>query len=78
MKKALISETEYPSSPQGLHDFFNDIKNSGFADLSYKHETEEYQKKQQLYSEGYRPRFLFYLNKGKVKTYKLLKKGRSI
>ncbi len=76
MKKTLIAETEYSSSPEGISDFFNDIKNSGSESLNYKYETQEYEKKQHLYSEGHRPRFLFYLNKGKVKAYKNTEEGK--
>jgi CheY-like chemotaxis protein/CRP-like cAMP-binding protein len=76
LKKTIISETEYTSSVVGINDFFNDIKNAGINDLTYKYEVQEYHKKQNLYTEGYRPKFLFYLIKGKIKSYKTNDEGK--
>lgn len=76
MKKTLIAETEYPSSPEGISGFFNDIKNTGIQNLSDNYEIETYHKKQHLYTQGKRPRFLYYLVNGKVKGYKTNEDGK--
>ena len=75
LKKAAISEMEYPSTTEGINNFFTDIKNAG-VDLTSKYETQEYHKKQSLYAEGYRPKYLFYLIKGKVKACKTTEEGK--
>ena len=76
IKKAAITETQYPQSTEGINEFFNDIKNLGITDLTYKYEAQVYHKKQYLYTEGYRPKFLFYLIKGKIKAIKTTDDGK--
>lgn len=77
LKKAEILDQKYASSPQGLNQFFNDIKNTGFVlQLSDQYETEKYDKKQNLYTEARRPKFLYYLVKGKVKGFKINEDGK--
>src|SRR5687768_9394613 len=71
LKRLAILEQKYAESPQGLMQFLNDVSNSGLVEkLAEKYEVETYEKKQMLYIEGRRPRFLYYLIKGKVKGYK--------
>jgi len=77
LKKSEILDQKYTSSPQGLTQFLKDVKNTGLVqELSEKYEVENYDKKQMLYQEGRRPRFLFYLIKGKVKCYKVHEDGK--
>jgi DNA-binding response OmpR family regulator len=71
LKKSEILEQKYPSSPSGLAQFIKDIKASGMMEqLSEEYEVNSYDKKITLYHEGKRPRFLYYLFKGKVKCIK--------
>jgi CRP-like cAMP-binding protein len=71
LKKLEIIDQKYPSSPQGLSQFLNDVKSTGIVDkLSEKYEVIGFEKKQTLYAEGRRPRFLFYVFNGKLKGYK--------
>jgi DNA-binding response OmpR family regulator len=71
LKKSEILEQKYPSSPTGLAQFIKDIKASGMMEqLSEEYEVNSYDKKITLYHEGKRPRFLYYLFKGKVKCIK--------
>jgi DNA-binding response OmpR family regulator len=71
LKKSQILEQKYPSSPTGLAQFIKDIKASGMMEqLSEEYEVNSYDKKITLYHEGKRPRFLYYLFKGKVKCIK--------
>jgi DNA-binding response OmpR family regulator len=71
LKKAEILEQKYPSSASGLAQFIKDIKASGMMEqLSEEYEVNSYDKKITLYHEGKRPRFLYYLYKGKVKCIK--------
>lgn len=71
LKKSEILNNQYASSPQGLNEFIKDVKNSGLIkQLAEQYDVEHYSKKQVLYSEGKRPRFLYYLVSGKVKAFK--------
>jgi CRP-like cAMP-binding protein len=77
LKKTQILEQNYSSSPQGLTQFLKDVKSTGLIQkLSEQYAVENYDKKQMLYQEGKRPRFLYYLLKGKVKAYKSHEDGK--
>jgi len=76
LKKFAIIQNQYPSSSHGITSFLNDIKNNGLQGLSDNYEIETYQKKQTLYTQGKKPRFLFYLVNGKIKSYKTNEDGK--
>jgi DNA-binding response OmpR family regulator len=77
LKKSEILEQKYSSSPQGLTQFVQDVKSAGFLKhLSDQYDVEHYNKKQVLYTEGKRPRFLYYLVSGKVKAFKIHEDGK--
>jgi CheY-like chemotaxis protein len=77
LKKSAVLNNQYPSTPQGLNEFIKDVKNSGLLkQLADQYDVASYNKKQFLYSEGKRPRFLFYLVSGKVKAYKTHEDGK--
>ena len=77
LKKSAILDQKYTSSPQGLTQFLKDVKSTGLVqELSEKYEVDQYDKKQMLYQEGRRPRFLYYLIKGKVKCFKSHEDGK--
>lgn len=77
LKKTQILEQNYTSTPQGLTQFLKDVKSTGLIQkLSEQYAVENYDKKQMLYQEGKRPRFLYYLLKGKVKAYKSHEDGK--
>ena len=77
LRKTQILEQNYTSSPQGLTQFLKDVKSTGLIQkLSEQYAIENYDRKQMLYQEGKRPRFLYYLVKGKVKAYKSHEDGK--
>ncbi|HLF46128.1 MAG TPA: response regulator [Chitinophagaceae bacterium] len=77
LKKAAILENKYAFSQQGISQFIKDIKETGLIQqLADQYNIETYNKKQILYQEGKRPRFLFYLVKGKVKGIKTNEDGK--
>jgi DNA-binding response OmpR family regulator len=76
LQKYAVLQNQYPTSSQGITSFLNDIKNAGAQNLSENYEVESYHKKQNLYTEGKRPRLLYYLIKGKVKVYKTNEDGK--
>ena len=77
LKKAEVLQHNYAATPQGLSQFVKDIKDSGLLKhLSDQYAVESFHKKQTLYQEGKRPRFLYYLVSGKVKAYKTHEDGK--
>lgn len=77
LKKAEILEHKYAASPQGLSEFIKDIKDTGLMkQLADQYDVEAYTKKQTLYQEGKRPRYLYYLVKGKVKGFRTHEDGK--
>jgi DNA-binding response OmpR family regulator len=71
LKKNEVLQRQYSSTAGGLNDFLIDLKDSGLlSQLSADYETENVNKKQVIYQEGKRPRFLYCILKGKVKCYK--------
>ncbi len=77
LKKAEVLNNMYPSSLQGINQFIKDVKGAGFMQqLADRYDIESYNKKQTLYQEGKRPRFLFYIVKGKVKGIKTHEDGK--
>ena len=77
LKKSAVLNGQYASSPQGLNEFIKDVKNAGLLkQLAGQYDVENYSKKQVLYTEGKRPRFLYYLVSGKVKTFKTHEDGK--
>lgn len=77
LKKAAILDSKYAPSQQGINQFIKDVKNSGLiSQLADQYEVESYTKKQTLYQESKRPRYLYYLVKGKVKGFKIHEDGK--
>lgn len=77
LKKLELLNNKYPSSPNGFTQFLQDVKNSGIIkQLSEQYDVQHYDRKQTLYSQGNRPRFLYYLIKGKIKTFKSHEDGK--
>ena len=77
LKKSEVLSNQYPSSPHGINQFIKDVKDAGLMQqLSEQYDIESYLKKQSLYQEGKRPRFLYYLVKGKVKCIKTHEDGK--
>jgi DNA-binding response OmpR family regulator len=71
IKKAKIRNNEYSPSLSGLSQFLHDVKNAGAINtLSDQYEVKRFHRKETLYSEGTRPRFVYYIVKGKVKIYR--------
>ena len=77
LKKAEVFDQKYSMSPQGISQFLKDVKDTGILDkLAEQYSIETYTKKQTLYQEGKRPRFLYYLVKGKVKAVRMHEDGK--
>jgi len=77
LKKAQIFETLYAPTQQGISQFIKDVKDTGaLSQLAEQYNIESYSKKQTLYQEGKRPRFLYFIMKGKVKCVKTHEDGK--
>ncbi|MEO5595078.1 MAG: response regulator [Chitinophagaceae bacterium] len=71
LKKAEALDKKYPASEKGISDFLKDIKGAGLVkELSQKYNIEKIGKKLTVFLEGRRPKFLYYLLKGKVKGFR--------
>jgi len=77
LKKADVMKQKYSLSEQGINQFLKDAKDAGMiSELSQQYSIEKYAKKQTLYEEGKRPRYLYYLVKGKVKAFRAHEDGK--
>ena len=77
LKKAAVLSNKYSPSQQGINQFIKDVKNAGLiSQLADQYDVESYTKKQTLYQESKRPRYLYYLVKGKVKGFKIHDDGK--
>lgn len=77
LKKTQVLEQKYAMTQPGINQFLKDIKETGILDkLAEQYSIETYSKKQALYQEGKRPRFLYYLVKGKVKASRMHEDGK--
>ena len=77
LKKAQVFEQKYSMSQPGISQFLKDVKDTGLmSKLAEQYSIESYSKKQTLYQERKRPRFLYYLVKGKVKAVRMHEDGK--
>lgn len=77
IRKYEILQKRYHASGKGLSDFANDLRDSGLLNFNPEnYNSELYAKKQVVYSEGKRPRYLYFIIKGKVKGFKTHEDGK--
>ena len=77
LKRLELLEQKYPATASGLTEFIKNVKSSGLLpQLSEKYDMYSFEKKLTIYHERKRPRFLYYLNKGKVKCVKVHEDGK--
>jgi CRP/FNR family transcriptional regulator, polysaccharide utilization system transcription regulator len=78
LKKNEIMKAEFQRNVQGIDNFIQEAK--GYEELnkliSENRRVTVFRKKQHLFSEGNYPSNLYFLNKGKIKTYKSNEEGR--
>jgi CRP/FNR family transcriptional regulator, cyclic AMP receptor protein len=79
LKKAAGSSQKILAGITNIDEFIDRAGRSGLVQLtSEKREVYDYKKKYALYTEGQRPRILYYIVKGKVKTYKTNNDGKEL
>jgi CRP-like cAMP-binding protein len=77
LKKMEVMQQKYSMTQQGISHFLKDVKDAGMiSQLADHYNIESYSKKQTLYQEAKRPRFLYYLVKGKVKGFRTHEDGK--
>lgn len=77
LRKYDVLQKKYSATGKGLSELANDMRETGMIKLNLENYSSElYSKKQVIYSEGKRPRFLYYIVKGKVKGFKTHEDGK--
>ncbi|MBG9378129.1 response regulator [Panacibacter sp. DH6] len=78
LKKANLLQEKY-EGPKAMHDFLADVEKSGKVQLvSDEREVNNYSKKHILYKEGQRPRAVYHILSGKVKTARCNEDGKEL
>jgi CRP-like cAMP-binding protein len=71
LKKHEVLQGKYASDESGLNSLVRDLQNSGLFEMDLaNYDSDVFTKKQLIYTEGKRPKYLFYVKKGKIKTYR--------
>jgi CRP/FNR family cyclic AMP-dependent transcriptional regulator len=79
LKKAESIKQHATKNNEDINAFINDVKQSGNITLtSDERELYDYKKKQMLYTEGQRPKTVYYIKSGKIKTYKTNEDGKEL
>ena len=79
LKKVEQLKEELPSDMNGLNFLMCAVTNQDIKEsMSGNHNVHHYQKKQEIYTEGTRPVCLYYLLKGKARTYKRNDEGKEL
>lgn len=77
LKKTEILTQHYTSNAEGVQSFIQDVKSAGLLqNLEEKYSSQLFNRKNFLYQEGKRPRYLYFLLKGKIKAYKIHEDGK--
>lgn len=79
LKKNELLKAEFSKDVAGLNKFFNDVKKTDeLKKLSEERRIKQYKKKETIFNEGNSPNFLYFLVKGKVKTFKAHEYGKEL
>jgi DNA-binding response OmpR family regulator len=76
-KKQQVLQGKYSPDDKGMNDLLKDLSGSGLLHMQLdNYESEKIARKLTVYAESKRPRYLFYLKKGKVKAYRSSEDGK--
>lgn len=79
LKKNEVLKAEYSQNVEGLNKFFSKVqKFDDLKKLSADRRTKDYKKKEVIFGEESHPVFLYFLVKGKVKTYRSHEYGKDL
>jgi DNA-binding response OmpR family regulator len=77
LKKYDILQSRYAPDEKGASELITDLNASGMLSIDPdNYEAVELSRKQHVYMEGRRPKYVFYLRKGKVKAYRVHEDGK--
>jgi DNA-binding response OmpR family regulator len=77
LRKMDIIHAQYAAGEEGANDFMKDLKRAGILPLDpSQYDSDHFSKKVLLYNEGRRPKYLYYLKAGKIKTFKMHEDGK--
>ncbi|HEY4799810.1 MAG TPA: response regulator [Bacteroidia bacterium] len=77
LQKYELIKQSFEKNMHGLNDFISSAKNfEDLKKLSEERDIRSFKKKESIYSEGNYPRGIFFVVKGKVKTYKTHEQGK--
>ncbi|HVU94141.1 MAG TPA: response regulator [Puia sp.] len=77
LKKYDVLQHKYAADLKGAGELISDLSSSGMLNLDpNNYETAELGKKQNVYQEGRRPKYVYYLVKGKVKAFRIHEDGK--
>lgn len=77
LKKQEIVQSQFNAGEKGAGELLKELSDSGLIKLDVNdYDVELYSKKQLLYNEGKRPKFLYYVKSGKVKTFRIHEDGK--
>lgn len=79
LKKNNILKREFTKNMEGINDFINEAKGiESLKKLSEERDIRIYKKKDDIYKEGSYPKGIYFVNKGKVKTYQTNELGKEL
>ncbi|MEQ9438684.1 MAG: response regulator [Cyclobacteriaceae bacterium] len=79
LRKSALLREEYAPDATGLNQFFQEARTfEDLKDLSSERKVKIYKKKSSLFSEGSASQWLYFINKGQVKTYKTSEDGKEL
>lgn len=79
LKKSDLVAKNYSSDAEGMQQMLNDFRgDNALKELAADRHINHYKKKQVIYSEGNHPNRLYYIQKGKVKTFKTNDSGKEL
>jgi CRP-like cAMP-binding protein len=79
LRKTELLRAEFSKNVDGLNKFFDDVKEiDELKNLSKDRRIKQIKKKELIYSEGMNPNYLYFLSKGKVKTFKAHEYGKEL
>lgn len=79
LKKNEILKKEFTKDIKGINDFINEAKGiESLKKLSEERDIRIYKKKDDIYSEGSYPKGIYFVTKGKVKTYQTNELGKEL
>ena len=72
-------QKEKAQASLSLSEFFDEVKHeNALENLAESTQVNQYKKKQRIYAEGNHPHSLYYLNSGKIRTYKINDNGKEL